>query len=86
MSPSPKVSVILPTYNRRSTIARAVRSVLNQTYRNFELIIVDDGSVDDTERIVSEFGDTRIKYLRNEKPTGGSAARNTGISADLSWI
>jgi glycosyltransferase involved in cell wall biosynthesis len=79
----PKVSIIIPTYNRANLIGRAIQSVLDQTYKDFELIIVDDGSIDYTEDIIKEFQkkDKRIKYIRREKNRGGSAARNTGIKA-----
>lgn len=75
------VSVIIPTYNRAHLVGRAIQSVLNQTYQDFELIIVDDGSTDNTDDIIKEFQkkDKRIKYIRHEKNKGGSAARNSGI-------
>ena len=75
------VSVILPTYNRAYLINRAVRSVLNQTYKDFELIIIDDGSIDNTEKVVNEFleKDKRIKYIQHEENKGAAAARNTGV-------
>jgi len=63
------VSVVIPTYNRAHLVDRAIRSVLNQTYQDFEIIVVDDGST------------PRIRYIRHEKNRGGSAARNTGIRA-----
>jgi len=69
---NPKVSVIIPTYNRAYLVGRAIRSVLNQTYQDFEIIVVDDGSTDNTEEVVKSFNDPR---------RGGSAARNTGIRA-----
>lgn len=75
------VSVIIPTFNRGWIIERSVRSVLAQTYQNFEIIIVDDGSSDNTFDVVKSFGDIRIRYMRHEKNLGGSAARNTGIKA-----
>jgi len=77
----PKVSVIIPTYNRAYLIGRAIQSVLNQTYQNFEIIIVDDGSTDDTKEVVKKFQeqDRRIKYVKHEKNKGEAAARNTGI-------
>ena len=75
------VSIIIPTYNCARLIGRAIESVLNQTYRDFELIIVDDSSTDNTEKIIKKFQeqDKRVKYIRHEKNRGGSAARNTGI-------
>ena len=55
-----EVSVIIPTYNRAELVARAIRSVLRQTYQNFEIVVVDDCSTDDTEAIINEFDDNRI--------------------------
>jgi glycosyltransferase involved in cell wall biosynthesis len=77
----PTVSVILPTYNRAHIVGRAIQSVLDQTYRDFELIVVDDGSADNTEEMVKGFNDPRIRYIRHEMNKGGAAARNTGIEA-----
>jgi glycosyltransferase involved in cell wall biosynthesis len=77
----PTVSVILPTYNRAHTVVRAILSVLNQTYQDLELIIVDDASTDDTRQVVAGFDDERIKYIRHEDNRGAAAARNTGIRA-----
>ncbi|MCM1251253.1 MAG: glycosyltransferase [Clostridium sp.] len=74
-----KVSVVIPTYNRANTIKRAIDSVLNQTYKDFELIIVDDGSTDDTAQIVNEYKDSRLRYLVTEKRRGANHARNIGI-------
>lgn len=74
------VSVVIPTYNREHTIQRAVSSALNQSLDNIEVIVVDDGSTDNTERIVKEFDDDRLSYIRHDHNKGGSAARNTGIS------
>jgi len=81
MNKNPTVSVIIPTYNRANLISRAIRSVLNQTYSDFELIIIDDGSTDNTEDIIRQFQekDKRIKYIKHDKNKGGSAARNRGI-------
>ena len=83
MKNNPTVSVIIPTYNRAYLIDRAIQSVLNQSYQDFEMIIVDDGSTDDTKEVVTEFQeqDKRIRYIRHEKNKGGSAARNTGIKS-----
>lgn len=73
----PRVSVIIPAYNAASTICRAVDSVLRQTFRDFEVIVVDDGSTDDTRTRLERYGD-RVRYLfqRNQER---SAARNNGI-------
>lgn len=75
----PKISVIIPTYNRTHLLGRAIQSVLRQTYQDFEIIIIDDASTDGTEKLVKDFNDNRIIFLRLEKNRGGSAARNTGI-------
>lgn len=81
------VSIILPTYNRAGTIERAMESVINQTFGNWELIIVDDGSTDDTEEVVSRYQDVRIRYLKQLKNSGANHARNIGIaSAKGSYI
>lgn len=77
------VSVIIPTYNRASTIKASIMSVLNQSYTDLELIIVDDGSSDDTETIVNCIADARIRYHKLEKNSGACVARNTGIRLAL---
>jgi len=81
MNKIPKVSVIIPTYNRADLLPRAIDSVLNQTYQDFELIIVNDGSIDNTEDIVKRFQkkDKRIQYIKYDKNRGPSEARNTGM-------
>jgi len=76
----PKVSVVIPAYNRAHYICEAIRSVLCQTFMDFELIIVDDGSTDNTREIVNSFQEPRIKYIYQEN-CGVAAARNTGIAA-----
>jgi len=76
---NPTVSVIIPTFNRAHLVGRAIHSVLVQTYQDFEIIVVDDGSTDNTEKVIKSFNDPRIRYVRHEKNKGGSAARNTGI-------
>jgi len=75
----PKVSVIIPTYNREKMVKNAIRSVLNQTFSDFEIVIIDDASTDNTESVIKSIHDNRIRYIRHEKNKGGSAARNTGI-------
>ena len=81
------LTVVLPTYNRSSTIGRALRSVLSQTYESVEVIIVDDGSEDDTEALVRGFQDARVRYVRHETNQGVSAARNTGVRlAKAPWV
>jgi len=75
----PLFSVILPTYNRCYILWRAVLSVLEQTYPFFELIIVDDASGDDTEKLVQSLTDPRIKYIKLKNNQGASAARNHGL-------
>lgn len=72
------VSIIIPLYNKKDSIGSSVRSVLNQTYDSFEIIIVDDGSSDGSDEIVKSFKDNRIRYIY--KSNGGvSSARNRGI-------
>lgn len=73
-----KVSVIIPTYNRSKLLLEAVDSVLNQTYRDFEIIIVDDGSTDDTEQKISRYAG-KVTYIKQQN-AGVNAARNHGIS------
>lgn len=73
------VSVIIPTYNRAASIGNSIQSVLNQTWQNYEIIIVDDGSTDNTRQVVEHFDDDRIRYICMEKNGGASRARNEGI-------
>lgn len=74
----PLFSIILPTYNRAHLIQKAIESVISQSFSNWELIIIDDGSTDNTKDIVALFKDNRITYLYQENAER-SAARNTGI-------
>lgn len=76
---NPLISVIIPTYNREKTILRSVMSVLNQTYKNLELIVVDDCSTDNTKEVVSQIKDSRFKYYCLERNSGACVARNYGI-------
>lgn len=73
-----KVSIIIPVYNREKYISRCISSVINQTYKNLEIIIVDDGSTDDSLNIVRSFDDNRLKIIESENK-GVSNARNIGI-------
>jgi glycosyltransferase involved in cell wall biosynthesis len=75
----PEVSVILPAYNAENSIERAVRSILNQTFENFELILIDDGSDDRTASLINGFGDPRIRILRNRQNLGLTASLNRGL-------
>jgi glycosyltransferase involved in cell wall biosynthesis len=74
----PRVSVIIPTYNRAHFIAEAIRSVLSQTYRDFEIIVVDDGSTDNTKEVVNSFKDHHIRYIYQDNQRV-CVARNNGI-------
>ncbi|MBR5253660.1 MAG: glycosyltransferase family 2 protein [Bacteroidales bacterium] len=79
-------SVIIPLYNKRNSLRQCIQSVLNQTYGNFELIIVDDGSTDGSGEIVREFSDNRIRFIQKEN-AGVSSTRNLGIkSSHNQWI
>ncbi len=81
------ISIILPVFNRDTTIEYAVKSVLQQTYSTFELIIVDDNSTDRTAEIIKSIRDERIRYYRLDENVGASVARNIGIkSARGTWI
>ena len=73
------ISVIIPTFNRENTILSSVQSVLSQSYKNLELIIVDDCSSDNTIKIVSQISDQRLRIIRHKKNLGACEARNTGI-------
>jgi glycosyltransferase involved in cell wall biosynthesis len=75
---APRFSVVVPTYERAPVIGRAVASVLAQTWEDFELLVADDGSRDDTRKRIEAFDDPRIRYLWQEN-RGVSAARNLGI-------
>lgn len=73
------VSVIIPVYNRENTIKRAIDSVLSQTYSNIELTVVDDGSTDQTVKIVSSYRDDRVRLICQREHGGANKARNIGI-------
>lgn len=75
------VSVVIPLYNRAHSVERAIYSVLCQSYRALELIVVDDASTDGSAEIVAAIDDPRLRLIRHETNSGASAARNTGIEA-----
>lgn len=79
----PKVSVIIPTHNRAELLKSAIDSVLNQTYHDFEIIVIDDHSTDNTPAVVADFEDPRIKFLQNKGKNGPSISRNLGITHAL---
>ena len=86
MSQQPPVSVIIPTYNRAYILGDAIKGIVDQTYKNWELLIIDDGSTDTTQKLVATFTDPRIKYYK-KKNAGPCAARNYGIAhAKGHWI
>ncbi|MBR3933198.1 MAG: glycosyltransferase family 2 protein [Clostridia bacterium] len=82
------VSIIMPSYNTAKYISQSIESVLNQTYTNWELIIVDDCSTDNTDEIIKTYlGDNRIIYLKNEKNSGAAVSRNYALrEAKGKWI
>ncbi len=75
-----KVSVIMPVYNAENFIGQSIQSVLKQTFEDFELIVIDDGSTDSSKNIILSFDDKRIQYLQNEKNMGVVKTLNKGIS------
>lgn len=82
------VSIIMPSYNTANYIAAAIVSVQNQTYTNWELVVVDDCSTDDTDKVVKPLlSDARIRYLKNEKNSGAAVSRNRALrEAKGKWI
>jgi glycosyltransferase involved in cell wall biosynthesis len=77
----PKVSVIIPVYNGASYLREAIQSVLDQTYQEFEIIVVNDASTDHTSEVIKQFADSRLKYISHEQNRGLPATRNTAIRA-----
>ncbi len=73
------ISVVIATYNRSKLLKKSIESVLNQTYNKIELIIIDDGSVDDTQDVVKNISDKRIRYVRLDENKGSTIARNVGL-------
>lgn len=81
------VSIIMPSWNTEKFIIETIQSVINQTYTNWELLIVDDCSTDNTDEIVTSFKDDRIKYFRNKKNSGAAITRNIALrEAKGEWI
>ena len=81
------VSIIMPSWNTASFIAESIQCVIDQTYSNWELIIVDDCSTDNTDEVIAKFTDNRIKYFKNEKNSGAALTRNRALrEAQGEWI
>jgi glycosyltransferase involved in cell wall biosynthesis len=76
---SPLISVVLPAYNSSRFLPQAVNSILNQTFTDFELLIINDGSIDDIDSIVMSFNDNRIIYIKNDQNCGLVYSLNKGI-------
>ena len=79
--PTPQFSVVIPTFNRGPLLRRAIDSVLAQTLGDFEVLVVDDGSTDDTRSVVEGVGDARVRLISLPRNRGAAAARNAGIAA-----
>ena len=77
---NPKISIIVPVYNTAKYLPACLGSIINQTYHNLEIILVDDGSTDDSNEVISKYAknDSRIKTIRQNNQ-GQSSARNTGL-------
>ncbi len=81
------VSIIMPSWNTERFIAESIQSVIDQTYKKWELLIVDDCSTDNTDEIVASFQDDRIRYFKNEKNSGAALTRNRAMrEAQGEWI
>ena len=84
---APEVSVVVPTHDRSRLLALTLRSILGQRGVDLEVIVVDDGSTDDTAEVVAGLGDDRVRLLRHDTPQGVAAARNYGIAeAAGGWL
>lgn len=77
----PAIAVVMPVYNRASSVGAAIQSVLSQEFQDFELIVVDDGSTDGSANVIATFTDPRIRSIRLPANAGGNAARNRGVDA-----
>ncbi|RMD60851.1 MAG: glycosyltransferase family 2 protein [Alphaproteobacteria bacterium] len=80
-SDSPTLSVVIPVYDRRHYLAAAIDSILAQTFADFEVVVVDDGSRDDSVAVVRRYRDPRVRLVRHQHNRGVAAARNTGVAA-----
>src|SRR6185295_11882921 len=81
------VSIVVPTYNRAKLLARALGSALRQTHRELEVVVVDDGSTDETAAVLGAIDDPRLRVVRHAVNRGVTAARNTGLDhARGEWI
>lgn len=74
-----KISIIIPTYNREKLIYRSIQSILNQTYKKIEILVIDDGSIDNTKKEIYQITDNRIRYIKLRRNKGANYARNLGI-------
>jgi len=84
---SPLISIIIPTFNHAQYLSRAIESVLNQTYQNFEVIIIDNYSADNTDEIIAQYSDSRITYLKAHNKGVIAVSRNIGIKKSKGeWI
>lgn len=89
MKNKPNISIIIPTYNRAATIGKTIDTFIAQTYKDWEMIVVDDRSKDNTKEVIEAYHkrDARISYMLNERKKGAQGARNTGIEhAQADWV
>ena len=86
VSPIPRIAVVLPVYNGEKYLAAAIRSVLTQTFRDLELLVIDDGSTDRTAEVVAGFSDPRLRLIQHQRNLGLMTALNTGIRQSQSEL
>src|SRR4051812_24164992 len=77
---SPAITILLPVYNCREYLHEAIISLLSQTFTDFELLILNDGSTDDTEKVIQSFSDNRVVYIKNESNKGLIYTLNKGVT------